>query len=144
MRPKARREQLATERLPDELIVYDLKRHKAHCLNRTAAYVWEHCDGLKDVPALARAISGEFGVPCDEPTVQLAVDLLREAELIEEEPPEGWSAISRRQAAGVAGAILLPAIATVMAPTPAMAQSTRRKTDESSSSDDIWPNNRGL
>ena len=29
----------------DELVVYDLERHKASCLNETAAQVWQWCDG---------------------------------------------------------------------------------------------------
>ena len=43
--PRARQEELVVEELPDETLVYDLKRHKAHCLNRAAALVWQHCDG---------------------------------------------------------------------------------------------------
>ena len=38
--PRARQDELVVEELQDETLVYDLKRHKARCLNRTAALVW--------------------------------------------------------------------------------------------------------
>ena len=47
--PLARRERLLVEELPDEVLVYDLDREKAHCLNRTAALIWNHCDGRTTV-----------------------------------------------------------------------------------------------
>ena len=31
--PRARQDELVVEELPDETLVYDLKRHKARCLN---------------------------------------------------------------------------------------------------------------
>ena len=43
--PRMREQGLITDELPDEILVYDLDRHKAHCLNRTAALVWRQCDG---------------------------------------------------------------------------------------------------
>ena len=38
--PRARQDELVVEELQDETLVYDLERHKARCLNRTAALVW--------------------------------------------------------------------------------------------------------
>jgi hypothetical protein len=38
--PRARRDELVVEELDDETLVYDLERHKARCLNHTAALVW--------------------------------------------------------------------------------------------------------
>src|SRR2546423_15689116 len=45
--PRARDARLVIQELPDELLVYDLERHRAHSLNRTAALVWRHCDWKK-------------------------------------------------------------------------------------------------
>ena len=42
MKPRARTEGLVVTELPDELLVYDLERHRAHCLNPTAALVFKH------------------------------------------------------------------------------------------------------
>ncbi len=43
--PLARKNELIIQELPEELLVYDLARHKAHCLNKTSAFIWKHCDG---------------------------------------------------------------------------------------------------
>jgi len=45
--PQARSEDLVIQDIGDEVLVYDLTRHKAHCLNRTAALVWRKCDGTR-------------------------------------------------------------------------------------------------
>ena len=37
MLPEARQDGLVIEELLEEILVYDLKRHRAYCLNRTAA-----------------------------------------------------------------------------------------------------------
>ena len=59
MLPKARQERLTTQVLPDETLVYDHERHKAHCLNVTAALVWRHCDGHTSLDELARRVAAE-------------------------------------------------------------------------------------
>jgi hypothetical protein len=43
--PRMRAYALVIDDLPDEVLVYDLERHQAHCLNHTAALVWRACDG---------------------------------------------------------------------------------------------------
>ena len=45
MNPRARRDGLVIRELNGELLVYDLERHRAHCLNPTAALVFKQCDG---------------------------------------------------------------------------------------------------
>ena len=52
--PRMREQGLVVDDLPDEVLVYDLDRHQAHCLNRTAALVWRHCDGQTTVKEIAR------------------------------------------------------------------------------------------
>jgi len=54
MKPRARKDDLLIQDLPEETLVYDVVRHRAHCLNRTAALVWRHCDGKTSVEKLAR------------------------------------------------------------------------------------------
>ncbi len=34
---------LVMKEMPDEVLLYDLKQHKAHCLNQAAALVWRYC-----------------------------------------------------------------------------------------------------
>ena len=40
MLPMRRETDILIEELPTETLVYDTKRHKVHCLNKTAALLW--------------------------------------------------------------------------------------------------------
>jgi hypothetical protein len=121
MRPPARRDGLVVRDLSGETIVYDRERHQAHCLNRTAALVFRHADGTRSAHDIATLL-GE-GEPCEhEATVALALEQLSQAGLL-----DGAEAVrdpARRAAlrqVGLGAALLLPAIASVLAPTPAEA-----------------------
>jgi len=59
-RPKARTEGIVVRELPEEVLVYDLERHAAVCLNRTAALVWKRCDGRASVGELSRSLAAEL------------------------------------------------------------------------------------
>ncbi len=63
MNPQARKDRLVIEELPEETLIYDQERHKAHCLNQTAAFVWGRCDGRTSVDGLAKALEDELGIP---------------------------------------------------------------------------------
>ena len=130
MLPRAREHRLVLQELPDELLVYDLDRHKAHCLNRTAALVWRHCDGQTTVAEMARLVQRELKSPVDEAVVWLAVDRLGKAHLLRERviPPACAPGLSRREVmrklAVVGGlSILLPVVSSIVAPTAAQAAS---------------------
>ena len=43
--PCARSEDLIVEELGEELLVYDMKADRGHCLSPVAARVWRRCDG---------------------------------------------------------------------------------------------------
>ena len=126
--PKARKDKLVVRDLSEEVLVYDLRAHKAHCLNRTAALVWEHCDGRTTVPKLAALMSEELKVPIDEAVVWLALDQLERFQLLQEQVvrPVGMTPISRRvmmRRLGLAAAVALPLITSIVSPTAAQAQS---------------------
>ena len=130
MLPRAREHRLVVQELPDELLVYDLDRHKAHCLNRTAALVWRQCDGQTTVAEMARLVQREVKFPVDEAVVWLAVERLGRAHLLRERviPPAGAPGLSRRDVmrklALVGGlSILLPVVSSIVAPTAAQAAS---------------------
>ena len=99
MLPRAREDRLVVQELPDEVLVYDLNRHKAHCLNRTAALVWGHCDGQTTVADMATLLRKELKHPVDEAVVWLALDRLGRAHLLRERvrPPAGARRLSRRE-----------------------------------------------
>jgi hypothetical protein len=126
MKPRARREGLIVRELPEEVLVYDRQRHQAHCLNPAAALVFKHADGRRDAAQLAHLLREDLGIPADERWVHLAVEDLRRAHLLA--TPEGAEprSPSRRRMLkrlGVAAATL-PAVASVLAPTPAEAANT--------------------
>src|SRR5205823_9239994 len=83
-RPSARQDRLVVQELSDEVLVYDLDRHRAHCLNRAAALIWRHCDGSTSVAEMARRLQQESGVLGDEEAVRLGLSRLSKAHLLQE------------------------------------------------------------
>ena len=129
MKPRRRTQGLIVRELAGELVIYDRESHRAHCLNRAARIVFQHCDGKTSIGQLARALRSELQSPADESWARLAIDRLARAHLIEESPEtRQWSGrCSRRQLmrrAGLAGAALLPLVTTLVSPTPAQAAET--------------------
>ena len=126
MDPKAKNNVLVEE-LPDETLVYDLDRHRAHCLNPTAAFLLGAADGTRDIPELARLSGEEFDAPASEEVVRLGLERLQRARLLEwDEPgvvPEG---VTRRQALRKLATlgIAIPAVMTVVSPLAAQGGST--------------------
>jgi len=124
--PEARRVGLVVQELSGEVLVYDRERNKAHCLNSTAARVWEYCDGKRSVAQIARAIEGEINAPVDEDVIWLGVEQLSKTHLLQEgaKLPEHKSGLSRREVMkriGLAAAVALPVVTSIMAPTAAQA-----------------------
>jgi hypothetical protein len=76
-KPLARSEDLVIEELEDELLVYDRKSVRAHCLSADAARVWRACDGNTNVDGLRDALD------LDRDTVLRALEELEHAELLE-------------------------------------------------------------
>src|SRR5207247_8926846 len=72
VRPMARSEGLVVEQLDGEVLIYDLERHRAHCLNEASALVWRACDGTRPVPELAALIE-ELVPGWDEDTTNYAL-----------------------------------------------------------------------
>ena len=126
--PKKRKQALVIKELPDEVLVYDLDRDKAHCLNRAAAFVWNNCDGRKSVSEIARLLREELQTSVDEKVVWLALDQLEKFNLLQDRTakPANVNGLSRRQmvrSLGLAAAVALPLITSIVAPTPVQAAS---------------------
>lgn len=123
--PRARRDDLLVEDIMDELLIYDLRSEQAHCLNATAAAIWRACDGHTGVEALVAATSAAIGAPCDERVILLALEQLRERDLLDQLPASASALVSRRELMErlAVPMLLLPLITTLSVPTPAMAQS---------------------
>ncbi len=125
MLPCARKDRLTIRELPEETLVYDQDRHKAHCLNATARAVWRHCDGETSVDELARIVAKEIGIASASAVVGLALEQLARRHLLETAPAPAADRISRRDALKklAAGAALLPLIMTVATKTVAQSLS---------------------
>lgn len=81
--PRARKEQLLMRELGNERLVYDEKSEEAHCLNLTAALVWDHCDGRTTVSEMAELLAREMRVPASDEIVRFALHQLDKSELLE-------------------------------------------------------------
>ena len=124
--PQARIRSLVVREVADEVLVYDLQRHQAHCLNRSAASIWQSCDGQTSVVEIARLVGQETKLTMDEAMIWLALDQLGKASLLEEPVPRpvGILRLSRRDAIrkiGLGTALTLPLVTSVVAPTAIMA-----------------------
>jgi hypothetical protein len=134
MRPESRREQLLTQSVGNELVIYDERTHEAHRLSPTAARVWQLADGERELDQLAvglresiESVANADDVPIDDEAslelVRLALSELNRAGLLARALPDSavlGEPISRRQMLTVTAA-LLPVVASIVAPTPAMA-----------------------
>jgi hypothetical protein len=124
--PNARKEGLVVRELADEVLVYDTQSDKAHCLNKTAALIWHHCDGQHSVKDIANSLTLQLDAPVDEKMVWFALDQLSRDQLLEERVslPAMMSGLSRRQMVrtlGLAAIVAVPLVTSIVAPTPAQA-----------------------
>ena len=124
--PRMRTQRLIIDELADEVLVYDLDRHKAHCLNQTAALVWKQCDGRTPPRAIARRLQSQLEQPFTEDLVWLALSQLNKIHLLEESfaMPAPLPGMSRREmvrAMGIAAAVSVPLITSIVSPTAVQA-----------------------
>jgi hypothetical protein len=126
--PKRRECDLVIENLKDEILVYDERSAKIHCLNGGTAVVFRHCDGRTSISKMAEML-------CPDPkasseaylAVGLALAELGRLDLVCNIPDrlEEMGRTSRRDFALKFGTAvgLVPAVMSVMAPSVAMAAS---------------------
>ena len=111
--PQARTTGVVVEQLADEVLVYDLERDRAHCLNLAAARVWEKCDGKHSVSEIATEVG-------NEEVTWMAVEQLSRAGLLEEKIKRPAVGMNRREVIkkrAVAAAIGVPVVTSIVAPT---------------------------
>lgn len=126
--PKARTENIVVTELKDELLVYCLNTHKAFCLNKTAAAVYQTTDGKKSTSEIAETLSKDFKSPVTEEFVSFALEELKDKDLISFSGVNKISlnTQSRREIIrkiGLATVVALPVITMLVAPKAAHAQS---------------------
>jgi hypothetical protein len=105
MAPRKRTRDLVAQQFDTELLLYDLRDHRAHCLQPTAARVWKMCDGQKSRTSLSQALHLSLA------EIDAALDQLASAGLVEYRLP------SRRKFLAAAA---IPLVVSIV--TPAAAQ----------------------
>jgi len=135
---------LIVRRLGDETIVYDRATHRAYCLNRAASLVFHRCDGRTSSEELARRLRDKLtDLPDAEAPgfVGLALRQLSEAGLLEKPMVEAPRAPPSRRAAlrVLATTAALPVVLSILAPTPAEAQTCVRRFRVCTSSQQCCP-----
>lgn len=124
--PNARKIQLITREIAGELLIYDRRNDRAHCLNNTAAWVWKHCDGRTSIETMASLLGTEMNTSFGNEVISLALDQLRKSQLLEGPlaKPTAPTLLTRRSLAlklGVSAAVAVPFIRSITAPTAAQA-----------------------
>ncbi|NJM53958.1 MAG: PqqD family protein [Blastocatellia bacterium] len=112
----------------NEVLIYDLTKNKAYCLNQTSALVWQNCNGNNSVADISCQLSSESKTDVSDEVVWLALDGLKRDDLLEngDEFEINFNGLNRRQLikkVGLASMIALPVISAIVAPTSAAAQS---------------------
>ncbi len=121
--PMARQNGLVVQEMPGEVLVYDLDSNKAHCLNQSAASVWNYCNGSNSVTDIVLQFEANGGGKVTEDFVWLAIDQLNENGLLENDIAPRFKGQSRRQVLktiGLASMVALPVIASLVAPQSAL------------------------
>ena len=131
-RPKRRDEGLIVREVESEVIVYDLDRHEAHCLNPEAARLWNSCDGKLDGRQILYQLYGDDLESDHEAAYLIGLQQLQEKHLLDEGNGTASvvheTGVSRREIVASYGkvaavAVALPAVMSIVAPTPAEAAS---------------------
>src|SRR5712664_1317306 len=99
VKPTARKNDLVIQQTDNEVLVYDLNTNKASCLNETAAFVWQNCDGSNDIADIAQALGRKTNNDVNDDVVWLAIDELSKNRLLEEElaSHQIFAGMSRRE-----------------------------------------------
>ena len=129
-RPRPRRDGLVVQELPEETLVYDLERHKAHCLQAVAAAVWQACDGRRTVAQIAARATKRLGREVPEEAAWLALRRLGRARLLDApvSAPVGDRLTSRRDWLKKAALFGGLSVLSITAPTAAQAATCTTQT----------------
>lgn len=126
--PKTRNENIVVQELENEILIYDLEINKAFCLNETSAMVWQICDGKRNVAEISQILNRKLNQPITEDVIWLALDGFKKDNLLEESEQFeiDFNGLNRRQVikkVGLASMVVLPIVASVIAPQATQAAS---------------------
>ncbi len=130
--PKRRDEGLIVREVEGEVIVYDLDRHEAHCLNPEAVRLWNACDGNNNGQEILHLLYGDQPEQVHEAAFLVGLQQLQEKHLFDAKGEslafDNEIRVSRRDLLARYGkvaamAVALPAVISILSPTPAEAAS---------------------
>lgn len=120
-RPLSRQDRIVVQDIDGEVLIYDLDKSKAFCLNPTSAFIWRACDGTRTVEEIRSHVSKKLGATPSEDLVWLAIEQLNREKLLVDAPNtrEHFGGLSRRDVIrriGVGSMVALPIVAGLAAP----------------------------
>ena len=77
-----RADDLDVNEVPDGYIIYQLSRDRVHYLNKTAAIVFEFCDGKRDVDDVVLRVRQLFDLDTSDTEIRGCIDSLLKEGLI--------------------------------------------------------------
>jgi hypothetical protein len=126
------RPDLIVKNLDGELLVYDNATTKAFCLNASSALVWEMCDGNTTIAEMTERLTQTLNAPIDATFVTFALERFRADGLLEagfrnatqDASLTRAGLVARLGRAGIAAALVVPLVTSIVAPTAAKAYGT--------------------
>lgn len=123
-RPIARNEGLVVQELADEILVFDLSTKRAHCLNSSAAFIWQRCDGKHSIDEIGRELALRGYGRVNNEFVWLGVTQLNDSNLLAQPASPEFSVLPRRdllKQAALASSMVLPVAVSLAIPVNALA-----------------------
>jgi hypothetical protein len=126
--PASRKDNIVIQEIRDEILIYDLTKNKAVCLNPTSAEIWQECDGTKSVSEISRHLTQKLKLNISEDIVWLALHQFKKDNLLADNHGfvTPFDNLNRREIVkriGFAAIVALPVISSVIAPAAVNAQS---------------------
>jgi hypothetical protein len=125
--PMLRTENLVVQELPHELLIYDLKKDRALCLNETSRLILDECKGENSIDQAIINLSGKLKNQVSEEMIWMVVEQFKKFDLLKNDYqlPVQTTKLTRRKILQSAAALglALPVITSLVAPMAVNAQS---------------------
>jgi Coenzyme PQQ synthesis protein D (PqqD) len=127
MKPKIKKDTVTQETNEGEVLIYDLTTDKAFLLNPMSGSIWNLCNGEREISTISRMLSTSLNEQVSEEFVFLAIDQLKSNNLLMPmETDAKFKNFNRREVirtVGLAAAVMLPMVSSLVAPRAAHASS---------------------
>lgn len=112
---------LKVVRAGEELLLYTKATHEIHRLDARAAFVFERCDGETPLAEIVSAAQAEWKDPGSAQFVEGTAALLLDKDVLV--ATSSTAGFSRRRVLAKTAALVAAGVTTMLAPSPAQAQS---------------------